>query len=123
MTVSDPSARIYLVAGLEATVGATRYDIIRWYSETDNATHGKAGGIIYVYVDKDCTITRAAKSWTETDGGGQPINMSFAAVNLPLEKGWNLVQRDNSGEITDTYTISLKIANTDVPWTWADAMM
>jgi hypothetical protein len=82
---------------------------------TDNATYYKGSYIDYFYVDKDVTLTRAALTITDDDGDID----SYAAVSLPLQKGWNLVQTDFHVTISTTSYITTNtsyIATKNVPW-------
>jgi hypothetical protein len=108
-------AKFYLPA-LSYDNGSVRYEILRLKSATDEKTYMLACEILYVYVDKDCTITAAAKSWTETfDDTDTPILVKFSAINLELKEGWNLMQRDQYMDAT-TQNVTQKIADKDVPW-------
>ncbi len=97
---------------------STRYDLDRSARVSDETTYSDSSVIDYVYVSADVTITRAEKAWTETYTEGT-YNMTYAAINLPLKAGWNLVQRDTY-MTSNSETITIKIADKNVPWELVD---
>jgi hypothetical protein len=98
------------------TVDGQDYYLWRFKEDTDKTTYYISSTINYVYVDKDCTITRDEKNWIGTDEDGETWPFRYNAVNLSLKKGWNLVQIDNNTtRELGTYTV-VKIASQDVPW-------
>jgi hypothetical protein len=76
----------------------------------------KASGITYIWVDKDCTLSRGATSMFFTTGDYQDETVDFSAFNLPLKAGWNLVQINRYQYSEDGRVITLKIADSNVPW-------
>jgi hypothetical protein len=84
--------------------------IERYYQDTDMKTYATTSEIRYVYVNGDVTITRAAQIINE-DGR----DTAWAAIDLELKTGWNLVQIDRH-ETEDTKTAALKIADKEIPW-------
>jgi hypothetical protein len=98
-----------------------RYYIERSMWETDEKTYNVGVQIVYVYVDNDCTVTRNAKTWEESFDGTR-WTLTYSAINLPLKKGWNLVQingqmtRESADSDVGTGTYTVKIADKDVPW-------
>jgi ribosomal protein S4E len=71
--------------------------------------------IQYVYVDRDCTVTRGATSWTKTDDERGTYTVKYNAIDLQLKEGWNLVQQNQNSTKTED-TITMKIADKDIPW-------
>jgi hypothetical protein len=106
----DSTAKYCTVSGFSRQSGTTYYGISR-DAGAGGATYYDSSSITYVYVNTDVTLTREAMSFT--DGGG--ANVSWAAINLPLKAGWNLVQND-SHETETSVTCTVKIATKDVPW-------
>jgi hypothetical protein len=87
------------------------YYIERYHSETDN-NYAKESFIYYIYVDKDCTLSRPARNWQDEER-----NYNYEAVDLRLKAGWNLVQLDVGGTLPlSNLTATAKIADKDVPW-------
>jgi hypothetical protein len=85
------------------------YYIERSKQETDEKTYMKESSIVYIYVSGDITLSRGK---VEISVG------TFNAFNLPLKTGWNLVQTDTYANFTTmSATMTIKIANEDVPWT------
>jgi hypothetical protein len=119
LTLSDPDAQMYAIFELRATVGTTDYLIQKSKDETDGETYYRFSSGGYIYVDKDCTISREAKSWTWPYGGGGTAAYNFSAFDLPLKAGWNLIQM--GGETTMTgnsisIEYAMKLGDSDVPW-------
>jgi hypothetical protein len=75
--------------------GDTNYSISRKAVDTDNKTYQYGSQIVYVYVNQDVTLSRDAKNWEISDGE-YTGNIKWAAVNLALKAGWNLVQIDSN---------------------------
>jgi hypothetical protein len=96
--------------------------IYRMAIDTNKKTYMNRSEIVYVYVSKDVTLSRAAKTWTYTDEEWTE-NTNWNEVNLALKTGWNLVQIDSheteSGN-TGTETATVKIATNNVPWVFSD---
>jgi hypothetical protein len=100
--------------------------VFRSKSETDGKTYENYSEITYFYVSADVTISQAAYTDTDTDtdgeakgGGFDTYNFKYSAINLPLKKGWNLVQEDGQTTVSGTtvnVAYSAKIADKDVPW-------
>jgi hypothetical protein len=87
--------------------------------EVQEETVAKHANISYIWVDKDCTLSRGAKTINinEYNNG----SFDIALIDLPLKAGWNLVQVDtyqysNDGGTTLTGNITVKIADKDIPW-------
>jgi hypothetical protein len=96
----------------------TYYWIQREAYETDEKTYMDSSEITYVYVSKDVTLSCAAGEDTDTDGDETYI-IRWGAVNFALKTGWNLVQTNSHGTQsgnTYTETVTVKIADKDVPW-------
>jgi hypothetical protein len=92
--------------------------------EIREETFAKASDISYIWVDRDCTLSRGAKTMSFPDGkenGGDyhGETVEFSAFELPLKAGWNLVQmnRYQYGNEGKNRIITVKIADRDVPWT------
>ena len=113
LTISDSSAKFLTVSWFYAQISGG-YGISRRAWKTDEATYYDDSAITYFYVDKDVTLTRAAKTIEF-----ERETVSYAAINIPLKKGWNLVQTDShSTQTSSAYTV--KIATNDVPWSVSD---
>ncbi|MCL2074679.1 MAG: hypothetical protein FWH18_12205 [Marinilabiliaceae bacterium] len=81
------------------------YHVIRYENETSTSFTGKWGRAIYVYVNKDVTIT-ASDSWDE-DGDREEM-----LINLPFKKGWNaafLLEEYSANYIKDTDIIKTSL--------------
>lgn len=91
------------------------YLVYRYKEDTDGETYFFGSMIQYVYVDKDCTVTRDAASWTETDDERGAYTVKYKAIDLQLKEGWNLVQQNQNSTKTED-TITMKIADKDIPW-------
>jgi hypothetical protein len=119
VTISDPSAQIYRLPDFSYDTGSGKsYSIYRIAQKTDEATYSVSSLIAYIYIDRDCTITRSAVDWTETSNGYTFVS-SVAAIDLPFKTGWNLIQMDcfmtlSGTTYTETWTV--KLADKDVPW-------
>jgi hypothetical protein len=100
--------------------GNPAFTLRREAMATDMATYMDASSIIYIYVDQDVTLSRAAKTWTVpgTDENGDPLVFTnkYAAISLPLKEGWNLVQTDEHMTQQGDVDTKVKIADKDVPW-------
>jgi hypothetical protein len=100
------------VTGIHWNDDSASYSVFREAVKTDEETYEYSSKIVYVYVNKDVTLSRTATTLTNTQIG---------AVNLALKTGWNLVQTDRhitaSGGTVSSITITVKIADKDVPWT------
>jgi hypothetical protein len=117
-TVNPTNALFATVSGFYWNDGNVGYEISRAAYKTDYATYQIISEIIYVYADKDVTLSRAAKNWTQ-EYGGQTSNYQWGAVNLALKTGWNLVQIDSDAtgnENNFTEKVTVKIADKNVPW-------
>lgn len=111
-----PDDAKFSIPSFSGTVGGQNYYYLRRFKgETDKETYSISSEILYVYVDKDCTITRDEKSWPETDDDGKTWPLKCNAVNLSLKKGWNLVQIDDNST-RELLTRTMKIASQNVPW-------
>jgi hypothetical protein len=111
LTIPEPTAKYAVFQGFGKNIGQNSYKIQRIAEDTDGATYMDYSIIVYVYVDKDVTLSRDAKSWTDN---GETV--SYTAINLPLIHGWNLVQTDLHQTETSA-TVTVKIADKNVPWT------
>ncbi|MDR1095525.1 MAG: hypothetical protein LBL31_03990 [Spirochaetaceae bacterium] len=119
------------IAEKDATVTFSMVERFRWsirnssyglnreayVSNSNNSHHSK---IVYIYASEDVTLSRDEKVLTnEYDN---PKDTNWDAVNLELKAGWNLVQIDtrqtwNASDYTYTKTVTVKIADKNVPWT------
>jgi hypothetical protein len=106
LTISDLSAQYLIVSNFSNNGTA----ISREAWEADGKTYFYGSFIVYVYVNKNVTLTRAAK---DIPKNGHLI--PYAAINLPLKTGWNLVQFDTY-EKPPVSIVTVKIAGDDVPW-------
>jgi hypothetical protein len=111
VTVSDSSTQAALFEGFSSPNNGTT--IARYKFDTDGKTYQLECKIAYIYVDRNCTFSREAKEWIKTDNPS--YTEKYAAFNLELKTGWNLVQTDTYAIRTEG-TTTLRIATKDVPW-------
>jgi hypothetical protein len=71
--------------------------------------------IIYIYVDTDVVLKRAAFTESVVDDG-EKWKEQYAAINLQLKAGWNLVQKYDYVSSPNVWDTSYTIANKNVPW-------
>jgi hypothetical protein len=109
LDLSVEDAKFVVVFNLEKTEGQDSYKISRGAGAGD-ATSFIECAIRYLYVDKDVTITRDAKTAADDF-------ITYAAINLPLKAGWNLVQTDENGTQSESSN-TIKLADKDVPWSY-----
>jgi hypothetical protein len=122
ITFSDPSTQVLAIDQFWYTSrDRLDYVISRYTVDTDEATYYAESYISYIYVDRDCTFSREELSWTYTDDDGSSYTVNYKALNLPLKAGWNLMQEDLGGTLTEANAgvtiITAKIADKDIPWT------
>jgi hypothetical protein len=115
--VSPPDAQAYPVDGFEFYTEETNdnrynridYNVARYKVETDEKTYYRVSQIIYLYVSKDVTLSAQS---------GQNEGFIYTAFDLSLKAGWNLLQMDVGGDLTQpSGTLSIHIATKNVPWT------
>jgi hypothetical protein len=86
------------------------YYIERLKAENDDAAYVKSSNIVYIYVSKDITLSRGKVMIPD-------YCATYSAFNLPLKQGWNLMQSDLNVPTGKDGTVTIKIADKDVPWT------
>jgi hypothetical protein len=116
MTISDANVNAYIWGGdVYRNDDEHVYCPIERSKITTGGTTGSAYQIIslifYLYVEKDVTLTRAAKTFT-----AQGLPGTYRAINLPLKAGWNLIQLDQDAYENSGFKVELKIADKDVSW-------
>jgi hypothetical protein len=120
-TASPDDATFVIVRDFRWNVEDTNYTISREAYETDDdETYEISSQIVYIYTDKNVTLSRAAKDWTESHGD-ETYNTQWGPVNLALKTGWNLVQIDSrmtGNENNFIEKVTVKIADKNVPWTF-----
>jgi hypothetical protein len=76
--------------------------------------------VMYLYVDKDVTITLVAKEQSGTDEeDGTPYTNTYKAATLKFTQGWNAlyVEQEMSGtSTTRSRTVTLSMKNPDLYW-------
>jgi hypothetical protein len=85
-------------------------------SVNGNEFSGTNKSVIYLYVDKDVTITLGAN---EGSGTEQAVAYTANAATLKLTRGWNALYREIKGTMTQTsasQTLSVSVGNPDLKW-------
>jgi len=102
-SASDPSAKYSLLEELLTQDGNTLVKGEFKESIKGNTYTTLEAYLVYIYVDKDVTITADAYSGTSMDGN-KTFGTSVKAIKLALKAGWNTVFWLQEGTATSDYT-------------------
>jgi hypothetical protein len=92
-------------------------------SGTESNYKATQEGVMYLYVDKDVTITLGAKVDSDTDEEGATYTVTYKAATLKLTKGWNALYQEMEATGTETATsgtASVSVKNPDLDWVLSD---
>jgi len=117
--ISDESVKAALFQFIDTANGSAYPGVHKWEMSgklSGDILNAEAGSVVFMYVDKDVTIT--AKGRTSTEYGE---TYTLKDLNLSLKKGWNAILNKQSGPInvkdgTGSSTISLSVDNPDLKW-------
>jgi len=117
-TVSDDTAK---AASLEIDITSSYYDLTKENSTakiSDTSISGSSEEVMFIYVDKDVTITATGGNVTDyIDGIG--IDVTIKNLKLSLKAGWNAIdiyQKYSVGVDGGTGTLSVSVGNPDLKW-------
>ncbi|MDR2177862.1 MAG: hypothetical protein LBP20_07485 [Treponema sp.] len=113
-TFNPSDAEFCFCSSFSGTGDGSTYYVYRYAAQTGAETYFVDITIHYVYVDKDCSIISAAKDISGTDDGVAWTD-HYDKVDLSLKTGWNLIQVNRNGT-EKGMTVTVKIADKDIPW-------